>query len=264
MTELFDIASKTYDHDFTYTKTGRLQRDMVWKYLNPNVQSSKPLKILELNCGTGEDAIHMAKSGNSVLATDISPEMVSRTREKSIQHKLETLVSSRTIDMRMISEDIGEERFDIIFSNFGGLNCISQIEIQRFKQSIKRLLKPNGRVILVIMPKLCLWESFYFLTKLKVKDAFRRKKESVNANVSGVFVKTWYYSPNDIKKIFAPEFKSVKVKPIGFFGPPSYLESFFVKKKLLFRVFEQLEKGLSRFSWQSKMADHFYIELQAK
>lgn len=264
MTELFDIASQTYDKDFTDTKIGRLQREMVWKYLGPNIKTSEHLQILELNCGTGEDAIHMAKLGNTVTATDISPEMVSKAKEKSIINNVENLIITHPLDLRDVNGEILDKKFDLIFSNFGGFNCISQIEIHRFKQTIKHLIKPNGKIILVIMPKLCLWESFYFLMKFKPSEAFRRKRESVDANVSGVSVKTWYYSPNDISKIFAPEFENIKVKPIGFFAPPSYLESFFAGKKLLIRLISFLEKRLSFFRWQGKMADHFYIELQVK
>src|SRR5262249_44012428 len=38
--------------------------------------------ILELNCGTGEDALHLARRGARVLATDISATMVQVAREK--------------------------------------------------------------------------------------------------------------------------------------------------------------------------------------
>ena len=53
----FDASATTYDTSFTNTEIGRLQRRRVYKYLNRYLNTSEPLNILELNCGTGEDAL---------------------------------------------------------------------------------------------------------------------------------------------------------------------------------------------------------------
>ena len=39
--------------------------------------------MLELNCGTGEDAKHLGEKSAKVFATDISPEMVKQATEKN-------------------------------------------------------------------------------------------------------------------------------------------------------------------------------------
>ena len=39
-------------------------------------------RVLELNCGTGEDAVHLARRGVRVLATDNSPRMLAAARSK--------------------------------------------------------------------------------------------------------------------------------------------------------------------------------------
>lgn len=264
MTEFFDIASKTYDEDFTETHTGRLQRDLVWKYLDQRTVKSEPLHILELNCGTGEDAVHLARSGHVVTATDISEEMLKRAREKVMDQGINHKIHLDRVDIKQIDSTPLNHKFDLVFSNFGGVNCLAQDDLKKFKTDIGKLLKPNGVLIMVIMPELCIWESLYFLTKFRPGQVFRRKKPSVMANVSGVKVETWYYSPKKLRQVFKPEFKKVKVRPIGFFSPPSYMETFIKRHRALFRFISFLEQRFSRFSWQSAMADHYYIELQAK
>lgn len=264
MTELFDIASKTYDQDFTETQTGRLQRDLVWKYLDQRTSQGGPLHILELNCGTGEDAVHMAGSGHVITATDISPEMLVSAREKISSKGLGHKVHLDRVDIKELDSTPSNHQFDLVFSNFGGVNCIGQHDLEKFKIDIGKLLKPNGTLIMVIMPDFCIWESLYFLAKLSFDQVFRRKKPSVMADVSGVKVETWYYSPKKLSKVFMPEFSQVRIKPIGFFSPPSYLETFVKRHPTLLRLISFMEQHFSRFSWQSMMADHYYIELQAK
>lgn len=264
MTEFFDIASKTYDKDFTETHTGRLQRDLVWKYLDQRTGHSGPLHILELNCGTGEDAVHLAKSGHVITATDISEEMLARAREKASEQGITHKIHLDQLDIKNIASTALSHQFDLVFSNFGGLNCIGQSEMEKFKTDVRKLLKPHGTLIMVIMPELCIWESFYFLAKFRLNQVFRRKKPSVLADVSGVKVETWYYSPKRLSKVFKPEFSRVRVKPIGFFAPPSYMETFIKRHPLFFKFIAFMEQRFSRFGWQSRMADHYYIELQAR
>jgi len=262
MTQEFDIAADSYDSDFTHSHTGKLQRELVWKYLDQRLAAEKKLHVLELNCGTGEDALHLAKSGHVVTATDISNEMLVQAKNKIQAQGLSYKVHLKQANINAMENWNDSEKYDLVFSNFGGFNCITAEELRSFKAKISNYLKPNGCIILVVMPELCLWESFYFLLKLRFNQVFRRKKPYAMADVKGVKVKTWYYSPKKLRKLFAPEFRSVKVKPIGFFGPPSYLESLMKRNFWLFRTLSFLEKQLGGFAWQGPLSDHYYIELE--
>jgi len=84
----------------------------------------------------------------------------------------------------------------------------------------------------------------------------------VEATRDGAVQKTWYYSPAEIRKIFGEHFKIIAVKPVGLFLPPSYLEYFFRRKKILLRLLNQLEKWFS-FSFLSNRSDHFVMVLEA-
>ena len=262
MTQEFDIAAGTYDADFTLSHTGKLQRDMVWKHLDQRLTAKKHMHILELNCGTGEDAVHLAQKGHVVTATDISQEMLAQAKTKIETKGLNCKVQLKQADIKAIEAWDENEKFDLIFSNFGGFNCVEAKDLEVFKSKISKHLTDKGAVILVVMPEYCLWESLYFLMKLRFTQVFRRKKPYAMADVSGVKVKTWYYSPKKLKQLFKPEFKSVKLKPIGFFAPPSYLETMMQRNLWLFKLMSFLEKQLTGFAWQGPFSDHYYIELE--
>jgi cyclopropane fatty-acyl-phospholipid synthase-like methyltransferase len=256
----FDIASRNYDAVFTFSNIGKAQREMVFKYLNPLLNQEKKLSFLELNCGTGEDAIRFAKLDHEVLATDISEGMIKVAKAKT---NLENL-TFKTQDINSINESTFKTNFDFIFSNFGGFNCLSKNEMDRFFKTATKLLNPKGKIVLVVMPKDCLWEQLYFTMKGHFKTAKRRKtKESVIANVDGVNVKTWYYNPEEIVLFTKAYFITNKIKPIGLTIPPSYLENSFLAKKPFISIFKSIDNIITGSFW-AKYADHFLIELTKK
>ena len=256
MNTAFDIASLDYDTEFTFSNIGKAQRCSVFKQLKSSLSNSKS-SILELNCGTGEDAIQLAKMGHQVLATDISEGMIQVAKSKQHGDNCEF----RKLDITALFKASFNTQFDVIFSNFGGFNCLRLKDIQRFFETTSSILAKNGRIVLVIMPKNTLWERIYFSLKGQFKKAKRRNTTvSLEVNVAGENVKTWYYNPNDIVSL-ASNFKLEKIKPIGLWIPPSYLESSIFGKKISIRILSFLERCFS-FSFFSKYADHYYIEFK--
>jgi ubiquinone/menaquinone biosynthesis C-methylase UbiE len=260
MQQAFDTIAEEYDKSFTQSIIGKAQRKIVWSYLEKTLGNNKNLNILELNCGTGEDALWFAKKGHKVLASDISEKMIEITKEKLSNAGL--LLTSRTtqIDLNKIDSSGIKEKFDFVFSNFGGMNCISLNEMEKLSSEIKKLLKPEGQFIMVVMPSFCLWETFYFLLKLNFRKAFRRlSKKGTIAKLNGTDLKTFYFSPAKIKEIFKEDFAVLSIKPIGFFIPPSYLDNFFSSKEKMFYTLQKLEQAVKDVSFLSSFSDHFLI-----
>ncbi len=258
MSENFDKHAKNYDTVFTYSQIGKAQRDRVYHFLKTDISSNKKLTILELNCGTGEDAHYFTQQGHTVLATDISSEMINVAKEKYPK------ISFQQLDITKITSDTFTEKFDLIFSNFGGLNCLSKPELASFITISESFLSPSGKIALVIMPKNCLWERFYFSIKGEFKKARRRNtNKPLLVNVEGLQVPTWYYNPKDVVSLALNDYNTKTIKPIGIKIPPSYLESFFLNKKRLLKLLVQAEKIFSNRFW-SKYADHYLIVFQKK
>ena len=260
MPESFDTAAKTYDETFTHSVIGKLQRSSVYAQLSKILNESKPKKILEINCGTGEDAVWMAQQGFEVVATDIAEKMIAVCNGKS---KLENLHFERA-DINELAAHFPNQKFDLIFSNFGGLNCLSEIQLELFFKNTSQLLTQNGQLVLVIMPKNTIWEQFYFLTKGKFKSVFRRKKGNLIANVDGENVITFYYNPKETVNLAAYYFHFKQAFPIGFFIPPSYLESFFKTRKRLVSLLSTMESKAKNRQSLSKYADHYLIVFQKR
>ena len=257
----FDAIANSYDISFTYTEIGRMQRERVYFYLSKILAGLSGNKVLELGCGTGEDAIWLAKKKFTVKATDISEKMILAAKIKADHAGLHSEVTFQSMSMTDISTLPKDEKFDLIFSNFGGFNCLSPRQIQDISSPLTDHLRPGGQFVAVVMNRFCLWESLYFLTKISIRKAFRRMNpEGIDAPISkNTFVKTWYFSPSQFCKLLAPCFQQVAHHPIGFFIPPSYLSGF---SSRWLRNLTRLEKIVQFIPFASRASDHFIIHLK--
>ena len=253
MGRAFEQAAESYDTDFTHTSVGRAQRGQVWHFLEKVLATGKTLRILELNAGTGEDAIELADRGHDVLATDSAENMMGRARTK-MRPDADNLVF-QVMDIRDL--DKINEGFDMIFSNFGGLNCLSPEDVHTAMQTAKTKLNPGGVMVLVFMGRFCAWESLYFLVTLRLSRVFRRlKKEKVEIQLSGQGLDFWYYGPAYLKKCLLPG--KYKIRGIGLFVPPSYLNKNF--PVALIKFFNSIDRAMQAFAFPAYLSDHFLIE----
>lgn len=207
-------------------------------YIREHIESFlKPgHKILELNAGSGIDAVYFAKKGHPILATDIAPASAIHIQNKIKTQGLNNLeyLSCSFTEL----EKLGDRKFDCIFSNFGGLNCTN--DLQKAFKHFEDLLNPNGYVSLVVMPPFYPWEIATMLTGNK--NALRRfRKDGTASNVGNETITTFYHTPNQIRKALGKNFRHIKTRNIGTFYPSAHFSSFqknqsVIKKLMAFDV----------------------------
>lgn len=232
-------------------------RDHAERYLKPGS------RILELNAGTGEDAIYFASKGHFVHATDVSEGMQKILLEKVLATNLKENITSELCSFTQLDHLKNKGPFDCIFSNFAGLNCTG--ELDKVLGTFSSLLKPGGVVTLVILPRFCLWETL-LLFKGKFKTAFRRffSSKGRKAHIEGEYFLCWYYDPSFVRKNLRDEFEFLEVEGLCTLVPPSYIEQFAGKHPKKFKTLESLEnKWKSKWPWRS-IGDYYIISLRKK
>lgn len=253
----FDLHADGYDEHFTGSATGQAQRRQVWRALGSYIQ--RPLDILEVNCGTGEDALRLARLGHRVVATDISKEMIRICKAKLKEAAPPVEPVFQQAGFLELERQLPDRTFDLVFSNFGGLNCCSPQETQEVAARFDSLLKPGGRLFLVYMSRNCWWDKVYFTLKREPRKACRRQSdEAVQARVGGQMIDVWYYSPKELKSLYGPRFRREGLHPVGLLTPPSYLEYFFQRRKRLLDFLEKADRLLDMPALADH-ADHFAV-----
>ena len=228
-------------------------QDHVLKIVKPNS------KMLELNCGTGIDAVFFAQRGFHIHATDNAEGMLNELNKKINTLQLQNHISTEKISFNQL-EKLSGKKYDHVFSNFGGLNCAD--DLAAVIKKIIPLMNENAIATLVIMPKICPWE-IALLFKGNFKIAFRRfKKNGVASHLEGEHFKTYYYSPKFIKQAFGTSFEPVALFGLGSFCPPPYMEKFPAKFPKTFNKLLRMDARYSHNVPFRNWADHFVISLR--
>jgi SAM-dependent methyltransferase len=98
---------------------------------------------LDLGCGTGGDALALARHSVQVVGLDYSHEAIAQAREKS---------SALGVPATFVCADMAaplpfaDRRFDVVMSNVA-IHCLPAVDLRATLQEIARVLVPGGRFL---------------------------------------------------------------------------------------------------------------------
>ena len=273
---LFDRMAARYDALWTTTAIGRAQRNLVWRHIDPLFQPG--MRILDIGCGTGEDAAHLAARGVAVYATDASPAMIQVAQARG---GFTAAVCG--------AEDLAQlgGTFDGAISNFGALNCVE--DLPAVAGSLAGLVRPGGRVAICLLGRFCAWETFYYAVRFQFAKAGRRWRGSARlvgqvgnlrrvgnppADVSerptsagrqparrisscptehaASAIMIYYPTAAELRAAFTPHFELQRWTGIGLLVPPSFVKL----PAALVSVLAACDRLLARLPLLRGMADH--------
>ncbi len=216
--------------------------------------------ILELNAGTGIDALRLAMTGHQVLATDIAPGMVLQLQQKTHKPSAAGRLTALACSYETL-EQLPDRKFDHVFSNFGGLNCCQDLGL--VIRQFPRLIHPGSRITWVIMPHLCPWE---WLRAFRGSwSAFRRlTSRGVKAHLEGEYFMTYYYSLAELQQQFGPNYTLLKVEGLGAVSPPPASYTFVRRSPRLTKWLNTLDERISGVYPFSHWADHIIVTFEYK
>ena len=255
---VFDRLAEAYDRTFTESLIGRAQRNAVWKRLLQTFQLND--NLLELNCGTGEDAFFLASHGISVFACDASQNMIACAEQRLAHMPSAPPITFCHLSTERIAELAPIQCFDGVFSNFSGLNCIS--DLASVAVNLSALVKPGDHLLLCLSTRICLMEILYYLLRLNPAKAFRRVRGRSEAAIEGAPLTVFYPTLRAIRRAFSPHFRLRSRTGIGVAIPPSYLEPSVRRHPHLFRLLCTLETLLAGIPVLRTTGDHVLLCFQ--
>ena len=256
----FDAVAGTYDATFTNSLIGRAQRSATWRELDRVFHSGQ--RVLEINCGTGVDAVHLAGRGVEVVACDVSPRMIEVAR-----HRLSRTAPRAPIDFRVLAtEEIAtlqdERPFDGAFSNFAGLNCVPNLPL--VASDLAQLLKPGAPAVLCFAGRYVAWEMLWYIMRGDARKAFRRLQYGpISARIAeGVTVEVHYPAVRELVRIFEPEFRLRRWMGVGVAVPPSYAEAQVRRFPSVMDVLEAIDRIVAGWPLVRSVADHVLLTFE--
>ena len=284
----FDGAAADYDRSFTGTPLGGCLRRAVWRRLDACFAPGD--RVLELGCGTGEDALRLVRRGVEVVATDAAPAMVEAARRKLAAAGFAATRSGSEFSggrtrgrdagsdpgsgepgnepgagagaevRRLAIEDLAGEPavrpFDGAFANFGAVNCVG--DLPALARALAPRLRPGAPVLLCVMGPLAPWEWLWLLRRGQPREVFRRLRRGGVA-WRGLTVR--YPSIGRLRRAFAADFRLRRVSAVGALLPTTCFAPWAARHPRLLAALDRLERRLERVPPLPWLADHYLAEL---
>lgn len=138
-----DWFDTSYYHILYKNRNDQEAERFISKLVN-NLHLPPMSTVLDLACGKGRHSVTLNKLGYDVLGVDLSPQSIAHASKMASQH-LQFAVQ----DMR---EPIPGKSFDAVFNLFTSFGYFDAIDDnQRVIKSVKRMLKPQGLLIIDFM-----------------------------------------------------------------------------------------------------------------
>jgi ubiquinone/menaquinone biosynthesis C-methylase UbiE len=267
-TDAFSLYAPTYDSEQAINPIARWSRRRNLAVLERAFPAGS--RVLELGCGTGEEAIHLARRGVSVVATDAAPGMISVLRDKlspdgeahDVSGRVETLILPAS-QLATLRRERPDTTFDGAYSSFGPLNC--EPDLQGTLDELARLVKPGGRVVISILTKYCLWETAWYLLHGDFKSAFRRWGGATQATVRDEWrqlrVPVYYWSTRRVRRVARPYFDVERQMALPWLLPPQYLAGLVARFPRAFRLLARIDRKLAAAWPFYTLGDHYLVVL---
>lgn len=219
--------------------------------------------MLELNCGTGLDAVFFARKGLNVHATDNAPGMLEQLKQKVLLQALKSKITYERCSFNQLNlKENPVAQFDHVFSDYGGLNCAE--DIGSVIKQLDPYLKTGGMAHLVLIAPVCLWE-WATVFKGKFRFAFRRlSNKGLKSHLEGHYFTTYYYSPSAIRKAFGKKYVLMQLRSMGCLMPPTFNDYFPARHPRLFKLLKYAELKLNTTWPFNRCGDLFIISVKKK
>ncbi len=254
----FSSIAASYDADFSATPEVRALRDRIQKWMEREWSTGE--SVLDIGCGTGDDATFLARLGCAVTAIDASPLMVEQTKRKLSAAML-------TADVRcMPAESLAHfpgGYFQGVLSDFGAL-CTLQ-DLTPVLRQCARILSPGGTAIFCLINRFSLWESVAFIMRGRVRQAARRWAHGpVMVNVGQGAVPVFYHSPWSVRRAARPWFHTASWIGLNVVAPLPSSRGFVRRHSFLAQQLLAADNLVGRLPLFRSLGDHVVIMLRKR
>lgn len=254
----FDSVAADYDGPRGNNALIQRMRTTMWRVLERRF--ARDARLLDLGCGTGLDALHLARTGRQVLATDWSPLMVERTRQRADAAGIAERLEARVLGAHQLEQLQG--RFDGAYSDFGPLNCVP--DLAALAAQCHRLLRPGGQLVFSVIGRYCPWEYLYYRWRRPERARIRFASGPVAVGMNRHTIWTSYYRPREFYAAFARCFDLLEYRALSLFLPPPYLAHWYQKHPRLLEWLGRLDDATGAWPGLRNAGDHFLIVMRRR
>jgi SAM-dependent methyltransferase len=257
----FDSVAADYDGPRGNNDLIQDMRSEMWRWLGATFTPGG--RLIDLGCGTGLDAVHLAGLGFRITATDWSPLMVERTAVRAAAQHVTDRVRAINVGAHELERLDETGAYDGAYSNLGPLNCVP--DLGHVSRECARVLRAGGRLLVTVIGRYCPWEVAHYLRRgrwARAKVRFARDVVPVGMNNHTIW--TRYYAPREFYRAFEPHFTLEHYRGLCVFAPPPYLAGVRDRHPRLHQRLWRLDRRVSGWPLIRGMGDHFLIVMRKR
>lgn len=257
----FDSVAADYDGPRGNNALIQEMRQEMWNWLDATFAPRS--RLIDIGCGTGLDAIRMARLGHEVTATDWSPQMIRRTADRAEHENLLDRVRAEVIGAHELQRLPSSAGYDGAYSNLGPLNCVP--DLRDVAAECARLIKPGGSLVFTVIGRICPWEIAHYArrrqwTRLKIRFA----PDVVPVGMNRHTIWTRYYGPREFYRAFRQHFALTHHRGLCVFAPPPYLTWVRERHPRWHERLWSLDRRVAGWPVLRALGDHFLIVMRKR
>lgn len=257
----FDSVAADYDGPRGNNASIQDMREEMWRWLDGKLAAGS--RLMDLGCGTGLDAVRMARLGHRVTAVDWSLRMVERTAQRAESASVSHLVKAVHLGAHQLDELHPDQAFDAAYSNLGPLNCVP--DLIAVSRECARLLKPGGALIFAVIGRICPWEvAHYSRLRRWSRVTVRWRRAPMAVGMNGNTIWTQYYTPLELYRRFQEHFALEHYRGLCVFVPPPYVASIRDRHPSLYAALWRLDRRIAGWPLLRQLGDHFLIVMRKR
>jgi SAM-dependent methyltransferase len=259
--DAFDSVAADYDGPRGNNDLIQDMRNEMWRWLAATFEPGE--RLIDLGCGTGLDAVHLAGLGFRITATDWSPLMVERTAVRAAARHVADRVRAINMGAHELERLDETGAYDGAYSNLGPLNCVP--DLGHVSHECARVLRPGGKLVFTVIGRYCPWEAAHYLRRRRwgrAKVRFARHVVPVGMNDHTIW--TRYYAPREFYRAFESHFTLEHYRGLCVFAPPPYLTAVRDRHPHLYERLWRLDRRVSGWPLIRGMGDHFLIVMKKR
>jgi len=220
--------------------------------------------LLEIGCGTGDEALELAKRGCRVIAVDPSEGMLNQARSKANRVPFGVRVrflKGYAREIGALVSGIATLPFDGAYSSFA-LSYETNLEL--VSEALARYIKPGGFFLAALMNRVCAAEGLLAIGTLHPSIAGRRLAPITRHKVGQVDTSIIARTVHEVNRVFNPFFKLVDLRGLPVVLPPAYLNRLTRRFPGVMELAEQIDAKTARLPILRGLGDHTLFKFRRR
>jgi len=251
----YDEFAAQYDQLLTENRINAFMRRETTRTLFATF--TRGSRLIELGCGTGDEAISLALRGCEVIACDPSRKMIEIAEAKAVEQGVGRNIRffvSRAADLRASRQQLAKA--GPLDGGYASFSLSYEPDLAPVSEVLSSLIRPSGRFVIASMNRLCGTELALALLAGRPGLAGRRLRRETLHKVGQFATAVFPRTPDETIRAFRPHFVLEHLRALPAILPPHYANRTLAKWPGMLDFLAWADSYIASYPLVRRLGDH--------